>query len=45
VDSYVNSLNSRYEWGMPATYDLYRASSRGQISYAPLNEYAVSLKH
>ncbi|KAI6215193.1 hypothetical protein M3Y94_00356500 [Aphelenchoides besseyi] len=40
VDSYVNNLNSRYEWQVPANHEVYHAHSRGQISYAPLNEYA-----
>ncbi|KAI6201537.1 hypothetical protein M3Y96_00852800 [Aphelenchoides besseyi] len=40
VDSFVNNLNSRYEWQVPANHEVYHAHSRGQISYAPLNEYA-----
>jgi len=35
----VSNLNSRYEWQVPAAYELYRSSSRGQLGYAPLNEY------
>jgi len=39
VDSYVDNLHSRYEWNMPSNYEQYRASSRGQVGYVPLNNY------
>ncbi|KAH7701064.1 Protein T23E7.2 b, partial [Aphelenchoides avenae] len=37
VDSFVNNMNSRYEWNVPSTYDMYRSSSRSNL-YA--NGYA-----
>lgn len=40
VDSYVNNLNSRYEWSVPSNYDTYRSTSRFHINYsAPVNGY------
>ncbi|KAI6240828.1 hypothetical protein M3Y99_00389800 [Aphelenchoides fujianensis] len=39
VDSFVNNLNSRYEYQFPASHDIYHSASRGQISYGPLNQY------
>lgn len=41
VDSYVNNLNSRYEWQVPSNYDTYRSSSRSHVGYSPLNPYEV----
>ncbi|KAI1710363.1 hypothetical protein DdX_10721 [Ditylenchus destructor] len=40
VDSFVNNLNSRYEWGVPSTYENYRSASRGQVPYTPMNDYS-----
>uniref|UniRef100_A0A914QWU5 Uncharacterized protein n=1 Tax=Panagrolaimus davidi TaxID=227884 RepID=A0A914QWU5_9BILA len=37
IDSYVKNMNQPYEWQMPATYSLYRSTSRPNVGYAPLN--------
>uniref|UniRef100_A0A914HSD1 GDT1 family protein n=1 Tax=Globodera rostochiensis TaxID=31243 RepID=A0A914HSD1_GLORO len=39
VESYADALHSRYEWNMPSSHDMYYASNRGQVGYAPLANY------
>ncbi|KAF7635687.1 hypothetical protein Mgra_00004929 [Meloidogyne graminicola] len=43
VDSYVDSLHRPYDWNVPSNYEVYRASSRGQIGFAPLSNYQMDL--
>ncbi|VDK44410.1 unnamed protein product [Anisakis simplex] len=43
VDSYVQNMNSQYEWTVPSTYATYRSSSRSNLFQrnTPLDGYPV----